>query len=99
MNDLGNVHRLETTVARTVEPAIKGPRTRRRWRGRLIGLVICLIPIAALAFGASRYYARYQEVMTTDRTEAQRCSAGAGGRREAERSSRDGNLAGHDAGV
>ena len=33
------------------------------------------------------------------RTETQCCSGGAGGRREAERSCRDGNLAGHDAGV
>jgi RND family efflux transporter MFP subunit len=65
MNDLGNVHRLETTVARSVEPPIGPPRTRRRWRRRLIGLVICLIPVAALGFGASRHYARYQEVMTT----------------------------------
>jgi RND family efflux transporter MFP subunit len=65
MNDLGNVHRLKTTVARAAEPAIDRPRTRRRWRGRLIGFAICLIPVAALAFGATRYYAHYREVMTT----------------------------------
>jgi RND family efflux transporter MFP subunit len=65
MNDLGNVHRLKTTVARAVEPAVKGPRARRRWRGRLIGFAICLIPVAALAFGATRYYTHYREAMTT----------------------------------
>jgi RND family efflux transporter MFP subunit len=67
MNDLGNVHRLEMTVARRGEPAIGRPRLRRRrrWRGRLVGFAICLIPVAALAFGATRYYARYREAMTT----------------------------------
>jgi RND family efflux transporter MFP subunit len=65
MNDLGNVHRLKTTVARAREPAIERVRTRRRWRRRLIGFAICLIPVAALAYGATRYYAHYREVMTT----------------------------------
>jgi RND family efflux transporter MFP subunit len=65
MNDLGNVHRLKTTVARARQPAIERVRTRRRWRRRLIGFAICLIPVAALAYGATRYYAHYREVMTT----------------------------------
>jgi RND family efflux transporter MFP subunit len=64
MNNLDNVHRLKTPVARTPKPAIERPRTRRRWRRRLIGIAICLIPVAALAFGGTRYYARYREVMT-----------------------------------
>ena len=61
----GNIHRLQPMVARTAEPSGKPPRTRLRWRARLIGLAICLVPVAALGFGAARYYARYQEVMTS----------------------------------
>ena len=66
MNDIGNVHRLESAVARVREESpFHRPRTRGRWRRRLFVLAMCLVPLAALAFGATRHYARYRQVTET----------------------------------
>jgi RND family efflux transporter MFP subunit len=64
MDNTGNVSRLDSAVPRVGEKPLLG-RTRPCWRRRLAVLALCLVPISALAFGATRYYARYRAVMTT----------------------------------
>ena len=65
MSEPGQVHRLNTKVARAREVPLAPVPTRRRWGRRLAVFAVCLVPVAALTFGAVQYYRRYREVMAT----------------------------------
>jgi RND family efflux transporter MFP subunit len=66
MDNTENVRRPDSAVTSEGEKPLLGrARTRHRWRRRLAVLAICLVPVSALAFGVTRYYARYRAVMAT----------------------------------
>jgi RND family efflux transporter MFP subunit len=66
MNDVETSYRQgEPSVEHRTERAPKLPHARRRWGGRLLALGTFLLLAGGLAFGATRYYTQYREVMAT----------------------------------